>query len=142
MRKCIVIVVLVCLFPAAFGAGSKAQGQKARTLEDDLKTLQGGVWWMSPPRGWFGIAFHADSSEKRASFRLGGPGDFTPSSLTFELKEKGKKRYILFEEKPLNTGPKAIFARSIVYRFDGKRLVLVVEEGKLKGEYKLVRKAK
>jgi hypothetical protein len=142
MRKCTAIVVLVCLFLMALGPGPQAQAQKARTLEDDLKSLQGGVWWMSPPRCWFGLSFHVGPSDKVASFRLGGPGDFTPSSLTFELKQKGKKRYILFEEKPLNTGPKAIFARSVVYRFDGKRLVLVVEEGKLKGEYKLVRKKK
>jgi hypothetical protein len=118
---------------------SRAQDRKARTLEDDLKALHGGVWWMRG-RG-FGIAFNVDSSEQRVGFLIGRPGDFTPGSgTTFELKEEGKKRYILFGEALLTTGPKAFLGRKVEYKFVGKLLLLVITEGRLKGEHKLDKK--
>jgi hypothetical protein len=121
--------LVLCLLLSGVGLVSNAQDSKAPALEKDFKSLQGGVWWAKG----FGIGFHADSSEKRMGFLLGRPGDFTPSGTRIELEEKGKVRYIILKEDRL----KQFLGRRIAYRFEGKRLILIVEEGDFKGKYKL-----
>jgi hypothetical protein len=131
MRNVRAIGLVLCLLLSGVGLGSNAQDSKAPTLEEDFKSLQGGVWWAKG----FGISFHADSSEKRAGFMLGGPGDFTPASARIELEEKGKQRYIVFKEDKL----RKLVGPSVAYRFEGNQLILIVEEGDFKGEHKMAK---
>jgi hypothetical protein len=57
----------------------------------------------------------------------------------YSLVEKDKKRYIVFSDP--ESGPEFIRAlpKSVIYKFEGKQLILTIEDGQYKGDYKLDR---
>src|SRR5262245_24102264 len=116
MRRFAATALILCLLLGFLRAVSIAQEQKSPPLEDDLKALQGE--WRGP-----GIIL-SFRDYKTLGINYGGDAS---GSFSFELKEKHKKRYIVFQSSP-KTDP-----TWMSYRFKGKQLLLTVEAGKFAG---------
>ena len=112
MRCFATTTLSLCLLLSLLGTLSMAQEGKKATLEDDLKALQG-KW-----RAGKTIFTFRDSKTLHIVF-----GGDASGSVGFELKEKDKKRYIVYQITP------KVEPTWMSYRFEGKRLVLTVEQG-------------
>jgi hypothetical protein len=104
--------LVLCLLLSLVGAASMAREEKKTTLEDDLKAFQG-KW-----RAGKTILTFMDSKTLHIVF-----GGDASGSVEFELKEKEKKRYIVYQITP------KVEPTWMSYQLEGKRLVLTVEQG-------------
>ena len=93
---------------------SPAQEKKTSTVDDDLKALQG---------KWGSRAFSLTFRDKMMRLDLGGDAG---AAFSFTLKEKNKKRYIVFDESDVKRLPN--FPREVAYKIVGKQLIVTVEE--------------
>jgi hypothetical protein len=120
MRHFVALTITLGLLLTLLGAVSAAQENKPSGA-DDLKALQG-KW-----RGGSTTLIFLDNKEMHIVF-----GGDASGSFLFELKEKDKQRYIVVQWSP------QVEPTWMSYRFDGKRLILTVEQGtKFAGATKL-----
>jgi hypothetical protein len=124
---------------------------KLATLAQDRKKLAEGLWRTDDWRkegatGWqchAGVSLQALDFPRLSltiNFERGNQSTSGPvlGTLT-EIKEKGDKRWIAIEPKEAKRND---LPPEIYYRFDGDTLVLKLETGLCKGEYKLKREKK
>ena len=116
---------------------SGGQEKKARPLDDDFNTLRGGEWKM--PYVKSGTSIHFDilvRDDKQAYLAIIFDGRPVEGAVVgFKLLEQNEKRYMVFSVAETARA----LPRSVIYRFEGKQLVLTIEEGQYKGDYKLDR---
>lgn len=112
MRKHMAIALILGLL--LVGLTSHGQEAKSPTLDDDFKALQGK--WGTPD---FSLGFR----DKMMRLDLGGDAG---AAFYYRLEQKDKKRYLVFDEADVKPVPK--FPREVAYAFDGKQMILTVEE--------------
>jgi hypothetical protein len=131
------------LYPVAFAVVTLSlwtnlgqTGEKKRSLQDDLMTLQGS--WQTDEKAKIQVIMTVKGEDLSIDARW--PGEIhSHKGMGFKLKEVGKMRVIELEELSVETSK---LPRGMVYRLDKDELTLTVGEGWLKGEHKLSRKKK
>ena len=132
-----IVVVLAFTLGTAMASVSGGQEKKAPSLDDDFKALRAGEWKMPYVKSGTSIYFSILlRDDKQASFEIIFDGRPVEGAVVgFKLVEKNESRHIVFSGAESAPG----LPKSVIYRFEGKQLIITIEEGKHKGDYKLNR---
>src|SRR5262249_55590787 len=144
MRTTFAILFCALLIVIVHQPGS-AQEKPARTLEQDRRKLEGlwctEGWRKDGAEGWqchAGVSLMGSESPRLSltiNFERGNKTSSGPVlGSQVQLKEKDGKRWFAINPK---SAKEVGLPEEIIYRFDGDTLLLKLEQGKCKGEYKL-----
>ncbi len=145
--KYVTLMLTLILWVSAPLVGVIVQQKPAPTITEDMATLEGR--WRTPKEEPAKLELTFKKTEnptlKYSSFKFlevkityeGSLGKASCNGgCTCRLMEDGKRRSLVFGSEILIVSN---LPQTWYYRFEGKQLVLNVEQGKYKGEYKLER---